>query len=107
MKMSLAATAGLALAAAAPSALAGTVSGHSALALGALVGSYSPLLTSQDKAVLAGLLEGKASDWASKAAIKIDADAVVCRAGDVDIAAFGCELVFGCQESGVCRPARQ
>lgn len=86
---------GLVLAAVTQSAAAAMESGYGALALGALVGSYSPILTGQEKAVLAGLLDGKALDKSSRAAIKIDADAVVCRAGDVDIATFQCELKFG------------
>ena len=90
-----AAATGLAFAIAAPSALAATASGHGALALGALLGSYSPMLSNHDKAVLASLLEGNATDASSKAAIKVNADAVVCRASNVDIAAFKCELTFG------------
>lgn len=94
MKIQFAAIAGLALAATMPSAVAASASGHSALALGALVGSYSTVLTSHDKAVLAGLLDAKAVGAVS-GPIAVRAGAVVCHAGDVDIAAFACELTFG------------
>jgi len=92
---SLAAVTGLALTAASQSSAQPRDSGHSALALSALVGSYSPVLTNHDKAVLAKLLEGKAAGISANATIKVNADVVVCRAGDVDIAAFKCELTFG------------
>ncbi len=98
MKIHLAAVAGLGLAAATQSAAAPVASGHSALALGALVGSYSMMLTGHDKAVLAGLLDGKAEGVSSEPTINVRADAVVCRAGDVDIAAFACELTFGAKK---------
>jgi hypothetical protein len=88
-----AAVTALALASVTQSAAQPTASGHSALALGALVGSYSPMLTNHDKAVLAELLEGKSAS-ASNATIKVNADVVICRAGDVMINAFECELTF-------------
>ncbi|MGH7050320.1 MAG: hypothetical protein ACREFV_08095 [Acetobacteraceae bacterium] len=95
MKIPRAAVTALALAAGMHAAVAQpAASGHSALALGAVVGSYSTILSRSDKAVLAGLLEGKALG-ASGAPITVTAGAVICRAGDVDITAFECALTFG------------
>jgi hypothetical protein len=98
MKILWAAITGLALAAAAQSAAAATAGGYSALALGALVGSYSTTLSSHNKAVLAKLLDGRTAGASSKATINVKADAVICHAGDVDIASFGCELTFGAKK---------
>jgi hypothetical protein len=94
MNKALTAIAGLALAVSTHSAAAAIVSGHGALALGALVGSYSTTLTGHDKAVLARLFDGKAAGKPAKT-ILVKSDAVVCHAGDVDISAFGCALTFG------------
>ena len=93
-----AAATGLTLSIGTSSAFAATASGHGALALGALVGSYSPMLSNHNKVVLASLLEGGGADASANVAIKVDADAVVCRASDVDIAAFKCELRFGAKK---------
>ncbi len=73
-------------------AQAATAGGHTALALGALAGAHSPLLTPAQRARLASLLNGH---MAAHPAIVVNADAVVCRAGDVDVTAFGCTLTFG------------
>jgi hypothetical protein len=97
MKLALTVLAGITFAAGAQPVSAATASGHSALALGALVGAYSPKLTNNDKAILASLLDGKAVA-SSKGKIQVDADAVICHAGDVDIASFGCELTFGTKQ---------
>lgn len=78
-------------------AAAATASGHSALALGATVGAYSTELTSDYKTVLGELLDGKAVA-ASKGKITVNAAAVTCHAGDVDIASFRCELTFGTKQ---------
>ena len=85
---------GIAFAAGVRPVSAATASGHSGLALGAIVGAYSTKLTSNDKAILGSLLDGKAVA-SSKGKIQVDADAVICHAGDEDIASFGCELTFG------------
>jgi hypothetical protein len=88
-----AALAAIALAGVARSASAADASGHSALALGAIVGGNSATLPANQKAALAKLLDGKTVP--SKGKITVTADAVVCHAGDVDIASFGCDLTFG------------
>ena len=53
------------------------------------------MLSGHDKAALAGLLDGTGGRGLFTATINVTADAVICRAGDVDIAAFACELRFG------------
>jgi hypothetical protein len=57
------------------SAVAATASGSAALALTALVGVNSPLLSAYDKKALAGLLDGNPK----AAQKKIPVDAPVCR----------------------------
>ena len=75
-------------------AFAQGVQGHSALALGVIVGSYSPLLTHGDKAVLAALMPADGRILRSRKVV-INANEVRCRAGDVDITNFNCQLKFG------------
>jgi hypothetical protein len=73
-----------------------STSGHSGLALAALVASYSPTLSARDKAAMAEIFAGKGSGGFPKGQkIEIVADKIVCRAGDVDIAARSCVLSFG------------
>ena len=83
----------LALICGAGPACAATSSGYAALAVTALVGGYSPLLGAPQKQVLRKVFGGAAP--AVAATIRVKADSVVCHAGDVDIAAFGCDLKFG------------
>jgi hypothetical protein len=98
MKIQMLVATGLAVLTASQSAVSATASSHGALALSALVGSYSTLLTAQEKAVLSQLLDGKTTASRYKATITINADSVICRAGDVDITAFACELTFGVEK---------
>ncbi len=70
---------------------AAELDGFRALALAAIVGGHSPAVGAADRAGLAGLLDGRA---VAGRRITITADAISCRAGDVDIAAFGCDLSF-------------
>ncbi len=98
MKLVPAISAALALATAAPPAFAATASSHTALALGAIVGSYSPLLSIPNKVVLALLFEDKPVGSSHQTPITVTATSVVCRAGDVDIAAFSCALTFGTKQ---------
>ena len=79
----------------APPALAASSSGYSALAFGVIVGSYSPALSTGNKTRLAQLLENKAGTGPARGTITINANSVVCRASNVDIAAFRCQLTFG------------
>jgi hypothetical protein len=76
-------------------AFAQSAEGSGALALSAIVGGDSPRLSAGQKAALAQLLAGD-SGWAPKASkITVDVDRILCRAGNVDITAFGCDLMFG------------
>jgi hypothetical protein len=98
MRISLAAVAGLTFAVGVQAASAATDTSFSALALAAIVGSYSPTLSHNEKTLLAKLLDGRATAGASHGKINVKADAVVCHASDVDITLFGCELTFGAQK---------
>ena len=73
---------------------AATTGGHGALALAAIVGQYDPALTSGVRGGLLRLLADEAFGTQSGKLI-VKADAVTCRAGDVDLKAFGCTLTFG------------
>lgn len=77
------------------SASAQTANGFAALALAGVVAPHSPVLTHGQKTVLAHLFDGQMAPPSHQAVITVTADAVVCRAGDVDITAFGCDLTFG------------
>jgi hypothetical protein len=78
------------------SALAATTSGSSALALAALVGAQSPVLSSHDKSVLARFLDGHTNGvFPANKRISVKADDIVCNAGDVDITEHSCQLTFG------------
>jgi hypothetical protein len=77
-------------------ALAGTADGSGALALAALVAENSPLLDATNKAVLAKFLNGQTNvAYPDSETTPISADKVTCRAGNVDITAHSCDLVFG------------
>ena len=95
MNARLAAMSGLAATAASHTPAAAAAFGHVALALAALAGSYAPNLSAGDKAALARLFVDKAAGAPAHAKITVSAKSVVCRAGNVDIAAFACELMFG------------
>jgi hypothetical protein len=78
------------------SALAATTSGSSALALAALVGAQSPVLSSHDKSVLARLFDGHTNGvFPANKQISVKADDILCNAGDVNITAHSCQLTFG------------
>jgi hypothetical protein len=79
-------------------AAAGAALGSSALALSALVAENSPVLTASDKLVLAALFEEHLDVPVSGSGkISVRADSITCSAGDVDIGAHACSLVFGKQ----------
>jgi hypothetical protein len=87
----------LLVAAAFPLCAAGPLqtSGNAALALAAIVGGYSPLLPSGQKALLATLFNGTIPASAAHAAnIAVKAISITCSAGDVDITARTCTLTF-------------
>ncbi len=74
---------------------ASSAGGYGALALGVLVGINSPLLDNTTKTDLLKLIDDKSLPAGQTGKISVTAKAVVCRAGDVDLAAFGCTLTFG------------
>jgi hypothetical protein len=75
---------------------ASTASGASALALAGIVADHSPEVSAADRAALNHLFAGNLDfDWPADRPIAVKADAVVCRAGNVDITAWSCELTFG------------
>jgi hypothetical protein len=77
-------------------AAGGSASGSGALALAALVGANSPLLSSSGKTVLAALFAGNVGlSYPAGKKIVVKADSVTCLAGDVDITRHSCDLVFG------------
>ena len=71
-------------------------SGHTALALAALVASHSPQSPQAAREVMARLFEGDLD--VPGHALSVRADSVACRAGDVDITAFACTLTFGARQ---------
>lgn len=86
----------LALLLATGGAAAATASGSSALALAALVAGYSPWMTARERGAMNRMFAGKLSfSYPANRTISVKADAVVCRAGNVDITAWSCELTFG------------
>jgi hypothetical protein len=77
-------------------ALAQTIGGSGALALAALVGQNSPLVTPAAKAVLAKFLDGETkASFPAGQTITVQADKLTCKASNVDITLHSCELVFG------------
>ena len=67
-------------------ASAETVAGSSALALASLVAAHSPLLSGYEKRVMARLFTGHSDvNFPASGKISVKADAVVCRASNVDI----------------------
>lgn len=87
----------LALASGAGTAFAAdSASGNGALALAALVGLQSPLLTAPAKNALSHTLGGGLSfAFPANGTIAVKAGSVSCRASNVDISAHDCTLKFG------------
>ncbi len=84
-----------ALAMMAQSASADTT-GPRALALAALVATHSPLLSGQDKHAIARLFDGHLGfPFPAGRKITVQADAILCRASNVDITSRSCTLTFG------------
>lgn len=88
------------LSALAPAAAhAGTSNGSTALALAAIVSESAPQTSPPYKKLLAAYLDGRAdAPHAKNLRIAIKADAIDCRAGNVDITARACELTFGAKK---------
>jgi hypothetical protein len=78
------------------SASAKTAGGSAALALASLVAAHSPLLSRHEKRVMARLFGGHSNvTFPANRKISVKADAVVCRASNVDITSRSCKLTFG------------
>jgi hypothetical protein len=77
-------------------ASAATAVGDHAMALAALVAENSPLLGPNEKMVMARLIDGNLNfAFPKNKKISVRADAVVCRASDLDITSCSCDLTFG------------
>ena len=80
-------------------AQAGASSGSNALALSAIVGELSPQTSPLYKKLLAVFLSGNAVAPHPKGLrIAVKADAIDCRAGNVDITSRACTLTFGAKK---------
>jgi hypothetical protein len=90
----------LLLAAFAPAAAqAGASNGANALALSAIVGELAPQTSAPNKKLLAAYFSGRAdAPHAKDLRIAVKADAIDCRAGNVDITSRACELTFGAKK---------
>jgi hypothetical protein len=79
------------------SAFASSSSGNGALALAALIGGQSPVLSPAKKSVLAHFLAGQTNFPIPSGAnvIVVHASQVTCRMGNVDITRHSCDLKFG------------
>jgi hypothetical protein len=96
MALALSLVLGQAAAVSAASAAPATARGAPALALAAVVARHSPLLSAQDKSVIARLFGGDTGfGLPAHGKLSVTADAVVCRFSNVDITARTCELTFG------------
>jgi hypothetical protein len=84
------------LALASQSALAGFAEHGGALATATLVGEYAPSVESMEKTVLEKLLDGESDTlYPVNKKISVKADAVSCKANNLDITEYMCELTFG------------
>lgn len=86
----------LAVATMATPALADTAAGQRALALAALVAEHSPSLGGEDKYAVVRLFEGGLNfPFPANRKITVQANAITCRASNVDITSRSCTLTFG------------
>jgi hypothetical protein len=77
-------------------ASAATVTGSGALALASIVAEYSPLLTGNEKRGMVRLFDGSLNfTLPPNTKITVQADAIICRASNVDITSRSCNLTFG------------
>jgi hypothetical protein len=78
------------------SALAATASGSSAFALASLVAVHSPVLSTGDTVLIRRLFNGHFHQLRGDTKpISVDANAIVCSVGNVDLTAHSCKLTFG------------
>jgi hypothetical protein len=71
-----------------------TVTGPTALALASVVAQHSPLLSADERGVMARLFEGDSEVVPIKKLLSVTADSVLCRVSNVDIRWRHCELAF-------------
>jgi len=75
---------------------ASTADGNGALALAAIVGNASPLVSVAQKRMLAMLLDSQAKfGFPSRQTISVAAEKLSCRTSNVDITSHSCEMKFG------------
>ncbi len=87
---------------AAEAASADTTAGNKALALASLVAEHSPTLSPREKKVMARLFDGDLNfPFPADRTISVQADAVVCRASNVDITSRSCDLKFGTKRAAL------
>ncbi len=87
---------------AAEAASADTTAGNKALALASLVAEHSPTLSPREKKVMARLFDGDLNfSFPADRTISVQADAVVCRASNVDITSRSCDLKFGTKRAAL------
>lgn len=91
-----------------PAAFAATSDGFGALALAALVGERSPLLSVAEKRLLTRYLDGQAAAPHQRGLrIRVTSAAATCRASNVDITAYSCDLTFGSADVAIQGRAAQ
>lgn len=72
------------------------VSGPSSLAFAALIAEHSPMLTPEEKKIMADLLEDRLSfTFPPGKTIGVGADSIKCRDSNVAISSRSCDLAFG------------
>jgi hypothetical protein len=76
-----------------------SVTGSAALAVAAVVAQHSPLLSADEKKLIAGLFDGGAkadakAGNAPRKKLSIMADSILCKASNVDLTARSCEIIF-------------
>ena len=78
------------------SVLAATASGSSPFALASLVAVHSPVLSTGDTVLIRRLFNGHFHQLRGDTkVISVEANAVVCSVGNVDLTAHSCKLTFG------------
>jgi hypothetical protein len=87
---------------AAPAAHAASTGGNAGLALAARVAAHSPTLSPQQKAVMQRMLDGNLNfHYPAHQKIVVKADAVTCRASNVDISSHSCAFTFGAHKPSI------
>ncbi len=76
------------------SAASATASGPSALALAAVVAAHGSVLGAFDRRALSRMFDGKGVLITRVNKITVDADSILCKVSNVDIAQRSCELTF-------------